>query len=192
MTVPLILLAGATVGVGFLGAPQAGSVFADWVYFGAPPEEKFMLGLALLSTVVAVAGILVGYSMYNVRKAVDPMESALGPVWKVLLNRYYIDAFYMHWIVYPIRDTWSADVNWFNQHVIDGIVNGAAALARGLSKLVSWFDRNVIDGFLNGVAGITGETGGLLKYLQSGNVQWYAVGLFAGVITLTVFFIRLS
>jgi len=192
MTIPLILLAGATLSVGFLGSAWVGSVFADWVYFGAPPEEKFMIGFALIGTVMAVGGILVGYRMYRERKAVDPMETALGPVWKVLLNRYYIDAFYMRWIVYPIRDTWSAGVYWFNQHILDAIVNGAAALARGLSKLVSWFDRNVIDGFLNGAAGITGETGGLLKYLQSGNVQWYAVGLFTGVITLTVFFIRLS
>ena len=55
-----------------------------------------------------------------------------------------------------------------------------------------WFDRNVIDGFVNGAANITEEGGGLLKYLQSGNVQWYAVGVVAGVIVLTAFFIRLT
>ena len=49
----------------------------------------------------------------------------------------------------------------------------------------------MIDGAVNAAANITGESGGLLKYLQSGNVQWYAIGLVAGVIALTAFFIRL-
>jgi NADH-quinone oxidoreductase subunit L len=94
--------------------------------------------------------------------------------------------------VRPIRDRVSAGVNWFNQNVLDGLVNGAAVVARGFSVLIAWFDRTIIDGFLNGVAGITGETGGLLKYLQSGNVQWYAVVLFVGVIAITIIFVRVA
>jgi NADH-quinone oxidoreductase subunit L len=52
-------------------------------------------------------------------------------------------------------------------------------------------DRRIIDGAVDAAASVTGESGGLLKYLQSGNVQWYAIGLFVGVIALTVVFIRL-
>ena len=84
-----------------------------------------------------------------------------------------------------------AFVYWTNQKVLDGIVNGAAALARGLARVVMWIDRTIIDGAVNGLGQITGETGGLLKYFQSGNVQWYAVALFAGVLVLTAFFVRL-
>ena len=39
--------------------------------------------------------------------------------------------------------------------------------------------------------GVTDTSGGLLKYLQSGNVQWYAVVLFVGVIALTIVFTRI-
>ena len=120
-----------------------------------------------------------------------PTAGALGPLWNVFQNRYYIDAFYMRAIVYPVRDTWSAGVNWFNQDVLDGIVNGAATLARGLGQVVAWFDRTVIDGVVNGAGETAGRTGGVLKYLQTGNVQWYAVGLFVGVIVLAVVFIEL-
>ena len=56
--------------------------------------------------------------------------------------------------------------------------------------MVAWFDRNVIDGIVNGAGETAGRTGSVLKYLQSGNVQWYAVGLFVGVIALAVVFIR--
>jgi hypothetical protein len=43
---------------------------------------------------------------------------------------------------------------------------------------------------VNAVGSGAEEGGGLLKYLQSGNVQWYAVGLFVGVIALTIIFVR--
>jgi NADH-quinone oxidoreductase subunit L len=191
MTGPLVALAGATVFVGLLGAPQLHAVFGKWVYFGEPHAETFVAWIGLLSTIGAFGGIWLGWALYKERKAVDPLERALGQgVWNTLLNRYYIDAFYMRAIIYPVRDGLSAAVYWFNQRILDGIVNGAAALARGLSKVVSWFDRSVIDGAVNGAAAAAEEGGGFLKYLQSGNVQWYAVGLFAGVLVLTAIFIK--
>jgi NADH-quinone oxidoreductase subunit L len=192
MTGPLVFLALCTVGVGLLGSPQLGSVFGDWVFFEHPHEGTFVAWIALLGTLVAVGGLALGYVLYRQHEERDPMESALGPMWNVLQNRYYIDAFYMRAIIYPTRDTLSAAVYWTNQHILDAIVNGAAALARVLSRAVMWFDRNVIDGFVNGLGETAGSSGGLLKQLQSGNVQWYAVGLFVGVIALAIVFIRIA
>ena len=42
-------------------------------------------------------------------------------------------------------------------------------------------DQKGVDGAVNGVAEITGETGGSLRYFQSGRVQRYALLLFAAV-----------
>jgi len=75
--------------------------------------------------------------------------------------------------------------------VLDGVVNGAAMAMRGLSELVMWFDRNVIDGIVNGSGRNAVRSGRALKYLQTGNVQWYAVALFVGVLALTIVFIRI-
>ena len=60
------------------------------------------------------------------------MQSKLGPLWNVFQHRYYIDSFYMRAIVLPTRDKLSAGVYWFNQHVLDAVVNGAAGLARAV------------------------------------------------------------
>ena len=60
-------------------------------------------------------------------------------------------------------------------------------LARG----VNWFDEHVIDGAVNGLANIAGFTGGLLRYIQSGNVQRYAVFLFTGIVVLAVIFTKI-
>jgi uncharacterized membrane protein len=59
-----------------------------------------------------------------------------------------------------------------------------------LGKVVDVFDRRGIDGAVNTVGETAGFTGGLLKYLQSGNVQRYAVFLFAGVAILAFIFTR--
>ncbi|MEP7059832.1 MAG: proton-conducting transporter membrane subunit, partial [Actinomycetota bacterium] len=190
MTRPLVALAAATVGVGFLGSPLIHAPFFKWVYFGEPEAVHFVPWIALLGTVAAVGGIGIAYLMYREKRERDPLESGLGPLWGVFQHRYYIDSFYMRAIVYPVRDSLSAGVYWFNQHILDGIVNGMAALARGLSTVVYWFDRNVIDGVVNAIGSGAEESGGLLKYLQSGNVQWYAVVLFVGVIAMTIIFVR--
>ena len=190
MTGPLIALATATVFIGFLGSSWFHAVFFKWVKFGEPEQVSFVWWIALLGSVAAIGGFVLGFLMYSERRAKDPLREPLGPLWTVFQNRYYIDAFYMRAIVYPIRDTVSAAVYWFNQNVLDALVNGAAQGTRAVSRLVSWFDRNVIDGFVNGVGESAGEAGGLLRYIQSGNVQWYAVGLFVGVIVLTIVFIK--
>jgi NADH:ubiquinone oxidoreductase subunit 5 (subunit L)/multisubunit Na+/H+ antiporter MnhA subunit len=85
----------------------------------------------------------------------------------------------------------SAAVYWFNQNVLDAVVNGAGATARGLAQVVNLFDREVIDRAVNGVAGTAGATGGLLKYIQSGNVQRYMAFLFVGVLVLAIVFAKL-
>jgi len=191
MTGPLVALAAATIGVGLLGSPQLGAVFGQWVFYEEVHEAVFVPWIALLSTAGALLGLFAGYALYKERKAQDPLQAPMGPLWNVFQNRYYIDAFYMRAIVLPVRDTWSSSVNWFNQVVLDGIVNGAATVTRAFAQVIAWFDRTVIDGIVNGAGEGAGKTGNVLKHLQTGNVQWYAVALFVGVIALAVVFIEL-
>jgi NADH-quinone oxidoreductase subunit L len=191
MSGPLVALAGASVLVGFLGAPQLGAVFGDWVYFEHPHEADFVLWMALLGTAAAAGGIFLGWLLYREPREREPL-AAYPRVWDVLQHRYYIDEAYMSGIVLPVRDRVSAGVNWSNQVVLDGAVNGAGRVARGLSGIVNWVDRRWVDGFVNAVGGFTGATGGLLKYLQNGNVQWYAVLLFVGVVALSIVFVQMA
>ena len=191
MAGPLVFLAACTVGAGLLGAPQLNAVFGQWVFFEEIHEAVFVPWIAALSTVGALGGLALGWVLYRERAATDPLESKMGPLWNVFQQRYYIDAFYMRRIIYPVRDTWSKGVYWFNQHVLDAVVNGAAMGSRGLAVLVMWFDRNVIDGIVNGSGRAAGRSGRALKYLQTGNVQWYAVALFVGVLAMTIVFIRI-
>jgi NADH-quinone oxidoreductase subunit L len=190
MTVPLVILAISTVVVGFFGAPQLGAVFADWVHVGEVHEATFHAGIAVIGSIAALLGIWIGYTLYRERRDVDPVEQRLPGLWSVLQHRYYIDDLYMATIVRPVRDQLSAGVDWFNQNVLDAAVNGAAFAARGFAGAIVWIDRNLIDGVVNGAGTAMETVGNGLRTIQTGKVQWYAVGLFAGVIALAAFFIR--
>jgi NADH-quinone oxidoreductase subunit L len=189
MTGPLVALAGATLGVGFLGASFAKAVFFKWVFFEEPEAIRFVPWVATVSVGAALIGVLVGYTVYRQRREPDPVL-AMGPISTLLIRKYYLDDVYLKGIIFPIRDKVSAFVYWTNQNVLDGLVNGAAKLARAFSRAVNGFDGKVIDGAVNGVAQTAGFTGGILRYVQSGNVQRYAAFLFVGVVVLAIVFTR--
>ncbi|MFM8944719.1 MAG: NADH-quinone oxidoreductase subunit L [Actinomycetota bacterium] len=189
MTGPLVLLGVASVFVGLLGAPQLGAVFGDWVYFGEHEEVHFVVWVAAVSIGAALAGIGAGWALYREHRDPDPV-TRLGRLHTLLQRRYYVDDAYLRGIVFPIRDRLAAAVYWTNQHLIDRVVNDAARAARTAAVGVMAVDRGVIDGAVNGVAGTTGFVGGILRYVQSGNVQRYAAFLFTGLVILAIVFTR--
>jgi len=137
----------------------------------------------------ALLGLAAGYRLYARWRERDPLR-ALGPAYVLLENKYFLDDIYLRGIVRPIQYRVSAWANGFNEVVLDGVVHSFAYLARGLSILVDFLDRRAVDGAVNGVAQVTGESGGLLRYIQSGNVQRYAAFLFIGVAVLAFVFTR--
>ncbi len=189
MTGVLIALAGASIGVGLLGAPQLGAVFGKWVFFEEVERAVFIPWVAGVAVGAALIGMAFGWLLYRTYKERDPVRT-LGPAYTLLEQKYYMDTFYMKGIVFPIRDKVSAAVYGFNQYVLDGVVNAMAPLTKLMARFVNAFDRKAIDGAVNGVAQTAGFTGGILRYVQSGNVQRYAAFLFAGVVIFAIIFTR--
>jgi NADH-quinone oxidoreductase subunit L len=191
MTGPLVVLAGLSVVTGFMGAPQFGAVFADWVYFGeAAHHEPFSYGFAAVSILGALAGLAVGYRLYARWRERDPLRR-LGPAYTLLDRKYFLDDIYLGGIVRPTQYRLSAAVDWSNRVILDGLVHSFAWFTRLFSRFTDAVDRNVVDGAVNRVAIGKGWTGGLLRYIQSGNVQRYAVLLFVGTAILAVIFTRI-
>ncbi len=55
----------------------------------------------------------------------------------------------------------------------------------GGAKIVAWFDRNVVnDTGVNGTGGLTAYIGDRLKYLETGKLPNYALGVVFGVVAL--------
>jgi NADH-quinone oxidoreductase subunit L len=190
MTIPLVLLAGLAAITGFFGAPFVAGGFRTLVRFGEEAHlVEFDFALAGLSVAVAVVGIAGGVALYRRFRERDPLRR-LGPLYTFIERKYYLDDIYLRGIVRPIQYPIARAVNWTNTYLLDGIVNGSGKLTRLFGRGTDAVDRRLVDGAVNRVAIGTGWTGGLLRYIQSGNVQRYAVLLFAGVAILAVVFTR--
>jgi NADH-quinone oxidoreductase subunit L len=182
MTGPLVFLAAMSVVGGWVGLPGRANLFGRWVHFGEE-HASASLGIALASVALAAAGFATGWAIFRMGKVkVDILNSRLRWFYRMLQNKYYLDDFYMKFIVLPIREQISRFAYFTNQYVIDGLVDataaGTLALGNSVYKLV---DQGFIDGAVNGVAGLMGLVGSKLKFWQSGNIQRYAVALFVGV-----------
>jgi NADH-quinone oxidoreductase subunit L len=191
MTVPLVILASLSIVAGFAGIPGWQKGFGAWIgVAGETHVPSANYALILISVGVAAGGILIGRRLYAPAPAREPLLK-LGWFYRLLERKYYIDDFYMTVIVRPIRDMVSKAMYWINQNVIDGVVNGAAGAAKGTAQgLYNVVDQKVIDGAVNGAGIATRKGGGLLKYVQGGDVQRYAAYLFAGVALFAFLFTR--
>jgi NADH-quinone oxidoreductase subunit L len=95
-----------------------------------------------------------------------------GFFYRVFDRKWYFDEFYQAVFVNGtllLARFWSA----FDAYIIDGIVNGAAALTRFVSWLNGLFDAYIIDGLVNAAANVTFWTGNKFRRLQTGNINGY-------------------
>ncbi|HEX2228977.1 MAG TPA: NADH-quinone oxidoreductase subunit L, partial [Candidatus Binatia bacterium] len=78
----------------------------------------------------------------------------------------------------------------FDQYVIDGIVNGSAAVTRFVSWFNGLFDYYIIDGLVNGVANITFWAGNKFRRIQTGNINSYLYGILIAIALAVIVKIR--
>ena len=58
-----------------------------------------------------------------------------------------------------------------------------------VARSLWWFDVRVIDGTVNGIAALTQSTGRGIRQIQTGRVQNYALGIAAGLLVIAVGYI---
>ncbi len=194
---PLIILAVPATLIGLINLPFERfhpTGFSAWTmfsleYFEGHPAE-FVVPLAIGSTLAALLGLALGYLMYRRYRepARDPFNN-MGLATTVLQRKYFLDDLYSGVIMHTIRDRISPAIYWMNDNVIDRFVylagSSTRALGGGLYRVV---DQKGIDGFVNGAGSGASWTGGLIKFAQSGNVQFYAGAMFIGVFVFAVLF----
>jgi NADH-quinone oxidoreductase subunit L len=121
-------------------------------------DRHFHIDVALVSTVTALAGVgLAGFMYLGDRKRAAKMADRLRPIYWLSYGKFFIDQIYNVVFVGPL---------WL------------------LSQLSFWIDRNVIDGLVNLVGKIPPFGGALLRSLQTGMVQFYALAMVLGLIVL--------
>ncbi len=149
--------------------------------------------LALMAAAVAVAsvGIYLAWSWYAKGEGRVPARLAVEwpGVYRAVSNKYFVDEVYDRVFVRGLalgggRFLWEVDAT-----VVDLIPNGAGALTRGLSWIASFFDQYVVDGLVNGVANTLQASYRLLRRAQTGRVQNYALVMGGGLFCLVAVYL---
>lgn len=136
----------------------------------------------LLSLTVAGLGILFAFATYYWKKFnADAVAEKLKALYNFLLNKWYFDELY-GFIAVGGTIGLTKVLRWFDDTVIDGIVNGTAFVTKISSFTSGRFDNVVIDGMVNLLAYITGFGGLVLRKVQTGKVQTYIIFVIFGVI----------
>jgi NADH-quinone oxidoreductase subunit L len=199
MTVPLIILAAFAVLLGLANIPAKlapDSVETRFEHFVEPTyafpsieHAEFNITLAGVSSALALLGIAMGYFYFFKNRSpfhgLTERNKAAKAGHTFLENKYYLDHLYSGIIVPAVRDKLSAASYWFNQKVLDGIVNGAATVATGLGRLTyKYVDQGVVDRAINASGEGAEGSGQLLRKIQTGKVQQYGALLFLGAAVL--------
>ncbi|MCB0962051.1 MAG: hypothetical protein KDA98_01905, partial [Acidimicrobiales bacterium] len=134
MTLPLLVLAGGAVVAGVMNLPfnEDTKLLEHWlepvVIFGETHLDVSgaqQIGLALIATLGAVAGILGAGAIY-LRKRIDLARKVEQPIFA---KGWLYDATITAFMGGPGRKAFDA-IAWFDRTVIDGAVNGVATVVR--------------------------------------------------------------
>ena len=206
MILPLQVLAVGSTIAGLIGIPLALSFGKDLNFFErwldpvivktheagaahgtAHHVEPIEYVLMLLSVGVAILGIYLGKLFYERRTDLaDIWAAKLRPLYTLSLNKWYLD-----WLL-DVKGVeagkavnnalWSVDAT-----VVDGGVNGAGWVTRFWAKITGWWDKWVIDLAVNATGFIAKVGSYVLRTLQTGLWQNYAL-LFAGGLFLILIY----
>jgi NADH-quinone oxidoreductase subunit L len=187
MTWPLIVLAFLSIFAGWVGIPWLHHGYSWFLYQGNPPEHTPSWALMIIATIIGLSGIGLAYLLYYKKTiSAEKIGHTFRPIYTLLFNKYYFDEIYQKLIIDPImafaRYMWT-----FDARVIDGAVNGTAWATILWSDIKEWFDTWIIDGAVNGAGWLVQQWSNLLRFIQTGNVQFYTlfIAMFAVLFGLT-------
>ena len=181
MTVPMIVLAVLSIFGGYIGVPEAlGGSNRIWNFLapcfeiGSKYAEKVheaghhvSLGteylLMIIAVIVAVVGIWVAYIMYVKNRDIPEKITQKYPLlYRLVYNKWYVDEIYESLIGRPLY--FAGQILW-----------------------MIW-DELIVDGAVRFVYGFVRGVGGALRYIQTGNVQFYVVAVLLGILITISFF----
>ncbi len=164
MTMPLIVLAVLSIVTGYLGISEFLGPTFETAAGGVEHRGEVAVGIMVAATGMGLLGIAGAYYVYVLNPSIpERFSQRWQSLYRASLNKWYVDEAYDRTIV---RFTFFA-----------------------ASELWKRVDINIIDGAVNGTARAIAWGGWLLRFMQSGQAQHYALGMALGVVVLiTMYF----
>jgi NADH-quinone oxidoreductase subunit L len=162
ITVPLIVLGALSVVGGYFGLPAV--LGESWIHgwlvgheghagpvadVEAHVAHSIEWGLLALGAAIGLTGVGLGwrwFSQHNVGFDAR-IRAAFGPLYRWWEGKYFVDEAYDRAFVRPVLGSATYGLAPFDKYIIDGLVNGAGALTRGVGKLLSFLQTGVVQGY---------------------------------------------
>jgi NADH-quinone oxidoreductase subunit L len=168
MTIPLMILAAGAFGLGWVNIPHVlggGAYFAEFLKpvvghpeFHATHAQE--LRVMSVSTTIALSGLVIAAIFYLMKTDIPvKLAQKFSLIYRLLFNKYYVDELYHHILIRPTL--------WVATRFIEGFT-----------------DAKIIEGIVNGVPKAIGRFAGVLRKVQTGLAQHYAMIMAAGIIIL--------
>jgi NADH-quinone oxidoreductase subunit L len=206
MLLPMVVLALGAIAAGFVGVPallgghDALGRFLEPGFRGAAgslPHATDAGDLSrgaeaaamIVSVVVAIAGMILAWYLYLLRPDVP---QRLVRRWRsahaLLCNQFYVDELYDATIV---RGTVvSARIlHVIDRRVVDAAIDGLASLTQVGAWVSHMIDKYLVDAVVNGMARGAGRGSFLLRRLQTGLVQNYALLMVVGLVAFLTLYL---
>ncbi len=164
MTAPLLILTGGAIAAGWWAW---GKEFHHFVEAAVPAEAlhkapDFSYGIAISSSIIALAGIATAWAIYH-RRLVPAAEirKVAYPLAALFERKFFLDDLY--------------------ERVLAGRL-----FQQGWNRLAELFDALAVDGAVNGVGWAGMQSSRVLRHAQTGQVQLYGAGIAAGVFIVAI------
>jgi len=157
MLLPMGVLTVLAVVAGFLGVNEflGGESHS---FFGALTHS-----LAWTSLIWAAGGIFLAYAIYGAKwLSAASLRQRFAPIYTLLSRKYWFDELY--------------ERLFLMRFLIDGFF-----------AVLHWFDDHIIDGAVNGIAGGTVAAGSVVRKLETGQLQAYGLAIFIGILVIVAF-----
>lgn len=153
ITTPLVILALLSIFGGALNLPGLHTL-GHWLEesLAHTPAVEFIPWVALLSLLVALAGLFIAWVVYSQRhmpfKDTDPLAKPLGGLFTAFQNKWWVDELYQAVFLRPYRKLSEALAGAVDMGFIDGIANGLGMASRSIAQQV----RRLENGFVRSYA----------------------------------------
>jgi NADH-quinone oxidoreductase subunit L len=175
----------------FLALGSTGETASSSAGLGTVPHVSHLVQLAVMvgSVLIAVAAILTARFLYLVRPELSAMLAGRWPgLHAALSNQLYIDELYRATIV---RATLAASrqLREIDRRVVDAVVDGVGTVTQIAAWLSHMSDKYLVDGLVVGVGRGAGRVSFLVRSLQTGLVQNYALLMLSGLFALLTLYL---
>ena len=188
--VPLAIL--SLLSIGFVFSVNPLSPDSSWLvsvlakFDGSAVAEHFSL-VPVLSIGLALAGLLFSY-LYMEKKMFGGLVSGIKSMAYSLSNKnFYLDEIYNAALVRGSLQLAKA-AYWWDQKVVDRVVNLIGETQVVVAYVMGWFDRNIVDGGVKLLTWTVNFAGNRTRQIQGGNLQAYLAWAVFGLLLIFYFF----